>query len=218
MSPHHSGAGAAHGPAEPAGKDLDGCSVLIGVCGGIAAYKTCAVVSALAQRGAAVTVAMTESAARFVTPLTFESLAGRAVITSHWDSSLDRTARTDPQHIRLAGSLDAALVAPCTMSMLARLAHGLADDAVTLLLAAIDQQRVPVLLAPSMNQTMLRQPSTRRNLQQLAGDGYRIIDAASGWQACRTVGEGRLPEPADLLAALDHALRGRTVKPRTAGT
>ena len=184
-----------------------GRSILVGVCGGIAAYKVCTLVSRLAQSGADVTVAMTESATRFVTPLTFEALAGRAVITSHWDRSVDRSHRTDPQHIRLAGALDAAIIAPCTQSMLARLAHGFADDAVTLLLAAVDLDRTPVLLAPSMNETMLRQPATRRNLAQLRSDGFRIIDAASGWQACRTVGEGRLPEPEVLLGALAGALR-----------
>lgn len=176
--------------------------MLVGVCGGIAAYKVCHVVSALAQQGAEVTVAMTEAATRFVTPLTFQALSGRPVFTSQWD----QFDQADPQHVRLAHGLDAALVAPCTMNSLARLAHGLVDDAVTAILAAVDRGTVPVLLAPSMNAEMWSQPATQRNLETLRADGFRIVEPASGWQACRREGTGRLPEPATLLHALADAL------------
>lgn len=176
--------------------------VLIGVCGGIAAYKVCSLVSALVQRRIDTVVAMTAEAAAFVTPLTFESLSGRPVITSPWD----RSHASDPQHVALARSLSAALVAPCTMHMLAKLAHGFADDAVSLILSVVDRRRVPVLLAPSMNADMLAQPATQRNLDRLRADGFSIIEPARGWQACRTDGAGRLPEPEALLAALAQVL------------
>ncbi len=184
--------------------------ILLIVSGGIAAYKVCHVVSALAQRGAEVTVAMTEAATRFVTPLTFQSLSGRPVFTSQWD----QFDQADPQHVRLAHGLDAALVAPCTMNTVARLTHGFVDDAVTAILAAVDRSRVPVLIAPSMNAEMWDQPATQRNLTTLREDGFRVIEPAVGWQACRREGAGRLPEPADLLEALAEAVTG---KPRSNG-
>jgi len=184
---------------------LRGRRVLVGVCGGIAAYKVCHVVSALAQAEAEVTVAMTDAATRFVTPLTFQALSGRPVFTSQWD----QFDHADPQHVRLAHDLDVALIAPCTMNTLARLAHGFADDAVAAIVAAIDRARTPVLLAPSMNAEMWGQPATVRNLDTLRADGFSVIDPASGWQACRRVGAGRLPEPASLLAALVEAVADR---------
>ncbi len=177
---------------------LRGCRVLVGVCGGIAAYKVCHVVSALAQAGAETTVAMTEAATRFVTPLTFQALSGRPVFTSQWD----QFDHADPQHVRLAHDLDVALIAPCTMNTLARLAHGFADDAVTAIVAAIDRRRTPVLIAPSMNAEMWGQPATARNLDQLRSDGFSVVEPTSGWQACRRIGTGRLPEPDALLERL----------------
>ena len=181
----------------------------MGVCAGIASYKVCGVVSTLAQAGAEVTVAMTSDAQRFVTPLVFQSLAGRPVLTSPWESA----SPADPQHIRAAAELDAYLVAPCTMDMLAKLASGRCDDMVSLLAASIDRSRTRVLLAPSMNEAMWRQPATQRNIAVLRGDGFGVIDPASGWQACRAVGPGRLPEPDDLIAVLAEAL-GRPHSPR----
>lgn len=177
----------------------------IGVCAGIASYKVCTVVSALAQAGAEVTVAMTPDAQRFVTPLVFQSLSGRAVLTSAWDSATP----ADPQHIRAASALDLFLVAPCTMDMLAKLATGRADDIVSLLAGSIDRTRTPALLAPSMNETMWRQPATVRNIDTLRADGFEVIDPASGWQACRAVGPGRLPEPDQLLEAVAELLGRR---------
>ncbi|MGD9688807.1 MAG: flavoprotein [Phycisphaerales bacterium] len=177
---------------------LSGRRILIGVTGGIAAYKTCWVVSRLAQAGAEVTVAMTESATRFVTPLTFQALSGRPVYTSPWE----HVESHDPQHVSLARSAAVALVAPCTMDCMAKLATGRTDDVVTLILSAIDRERTPVLLAPSMNDAMWRQPSTQRNRKQLVDDGFRMIGPGEGWQACRTVGAGRMSEPDELLAAI----------------
>lgn len=183
--------------------DLKGRRIAVGVCAGIASYKVCSVVSTLAQAGVDVTVAMTPDAQRFVTPLVFQSLAGRPVLTSPWDSP----SPADPQHIRAAAELDALLVAPCTMDMLAKLATGRADDMVSLLAASIDRARTSVLLAPSMNEAMWRQPATQRNVATLRSDGFEVIDPASGWQACRAVGPGRLPEADDLVAILAETIR-----------
>lgn len=182
--------------------DVKGKRIIVGVTGGIAAYKTCTVVSRLVQSGAEVTVLMTESATRFVGPLTFQALSGRPVYTSAWE----HIESQDPQHISLARSADAVIIAPCTMDCLAKLAHGFTDDVVTLVLSAVDRAATPVLLAPSMNETMWSQPSTRRNAEQLVRDGYRIIGPAEGWQACRTIGAGRMVEPEELLDAVADAL------------
>lgn len=182
-----------------------GRHVIIGLTGGIACYKVAHVVSALAQAGATVTVIMTDAATKFVKPLTFQALSGRPVYTDQWT----HVEAHDPQHIALARSADVALIAPCTMDMLARLTHGLTDDVVTLVVSAIDRARQPVLLAPSMNEVMWTQPATQRNVAQLRDDGFQIIEPGSGWQACRTVGAGRLPEPEMLLAAVMASLSSR---------
>lgn len=191
---------ARHGP--PMDAPLDGARVIVGVAGGIAAYKTCTVVSRLAQDGAHVTVLMTDAAARFVSPLTFQALSARPVYTSAWE----HVESNDPQHIALARAAECVLVAPCTMDCLARLAAGFADDIVSLVLAAVDRGRTPVLLAPSMNETMWNQPATRRNVEQLARDGYTIVSPGEGWQACRTVGVGRMAEPEELIRVVRDAL------------
>ncbi|MEY5031162.1 MAG: hypothetical protein RL354_193 [Planctomycetota bacterium] len=177
---------------------LKGKRVAVGVCAGIASYKVCGVVSTLAQAGAEVTVAMTADAQRFVTPLVFQSLAGRPVLSSVWDSA----APADPQHIRAASALDLYLIAPCTMDMLAKLATGRCDATVSLLAASVDRARTRVVIAPSMNEAMWRQPATQRNLATLRNDGFAVIEPGVGWQACRAVGPGRLPEPDQLVDAI----------------
>jgi phosphopantothenoylcysteine decarboxylase/phosphopantothenate--cysteine ligase len=189
--------------------DLSSRRILLGLTGGIACYKMASVVSALVQRGAEVTVAMTESAARFVAPLTFQALSGRPVYTSPWD----HVEAHDPQHVDLARRTEVALVAPCSMDMLAQLAGGHAADVVSLIVAAIDRARTPVLLAPSMNAVMLAQPATRRNLAILREDGFEVVEPAEGWQACRTEGAGRLPEPEALVEAVTAALRRQPARP-----
>ncbi len=181
---------------------LEGAPILVGVAGGIAAYKTCFLVSRLAQAGAHVTVAMTAEAAKFVTPLTFQALSGRPVYTSPWE----HIESSDPQHVALARHCRAAIVAPCTMNCMAKLAAGLCDDVVTLILSAIDRSKSPVLLAPAMNAAMWSQPATQRNLATLKQDGYRMVGPAEGWQACRTSGPGRMSEPDDLFDAVVAAL------------
>ena len=183
---------------------VKGRRIIVGLSGGIACYKVASVVSRLVQNGADVTVAMTDAATRFITPLTFQALSGRPVYSDQWQ----HIESSDPQHIALARSADCMLIAPCTMDMLARLAHGHTDDVVSLIVSAIDNKRQPVLLAPSMNEVMWNQPATQRNLKQLEQDGYRIIAPGIGWQACRTEGVGRLPEPDELVRAVETVFQG----------
>jgi phosphopantothenoylcysteine decarboxylase / phosphopantothenate---cysteine ligase len=187
---------------------FQGRRIIVGLSGGVACHKAASVVSALAQAGAEVTVLMTDAATRFITPLTLQSLSGRPVYTNQWD----HVESQDPQHISLARAADAMLIAPCTMDMLAKLATGRTDDVVSLVASAVEVPRQPVLLSPSMNSVMWGQASTQRNIAQLEADGFRIIQPGSGWQACRTQGVGRLPEPAELLDALKNAVGN--LKPR----
>ena len=182
-------------PPQPASPVADR-RIVVGLSGGIAGYKVASVVSRLVQDGASVTVAMTDAATRFITPLTFQALSGRPVYTSQWE----HIESQDPQHISLARAADLMLIAPCTMDMMAKLATGRTDDVVSLIASAIDLQAKPVLLAPSMNEVMWNQPSTRRNHEQLIADGFEMIGPEGGWQACRTIGVGRMAEP-DAIAA-----------------
>ena len=183
---------------------LEDARILVGVTGGIAAYKTATLVSMLAQAGAQVTVCMTESAQRFVTPLTFEALSGRAVYTSIWH----HVESYGTEHIALARDARAMVIAPCTMDCLARLALGRADDGVSLITSAIDRSRTPILLAPAMNTTMWEQPATQRNIKTLRSDGFGIVGPGDGWQACRKVGPGRMAEPDEIFNALCARLGG----------
>lgn len=174
---------------------LNGRRLIVGVCGGIAAYKTATLVSRAAQAGADVTVLMTTAATKFVTPLTFQALSANPVYTSAWE----HVQSHDPQHISLADSADLVVVAPCTMDCMSRLATGRTDDVITLCLSAVDRDRIPVLLAPAMNHVMWDQPATQRNRAQLAEDGFEFVGPEAGWQACRHVGEGRMSEPEAIL-------------------
>lgn len=178
---------------------LSGRRVLVCVTGGIAAYKTCYVVSALAQRGAEVTCAMTRAATKFVGPLTFEALSGREVLTSRW-----RSRSHDPQHIHLAESAEVVLVAPATANTIAKLATGLADDLVSTLMLVV---RCPVLIAPSMNDRMWTHPTVQRNIETLKTDGHKIIGPAEGWMACRSIGIGRMAEPDQIVAEVEATLK-----------
>lgn len=192
-------------PDPTRGGDFAGARIIVGVTGGIAAYKTATVVSRLAQAGAQVTVAMTDGATRFVTPLTFQALSGHPVYSSPWE----HLESSDPQHIALASRAHLAVVAPCTMDCLSRLATGRTNDVVTLILSAVDRSVTRVMLAPSMNTVMWNQPSTQRNLKTLEGDGFEMIAPGEGWQACRQVGPGRMAEPEEILERLGRAWRER---------
>ncbi len=162
---------------------LAGKEIVVGVCGGIAAYKVCDVVSKLVQAGAGVTVAMTPDAVRFVGPLTFEALSGRPVHTDIW--TLPDPA--DPQHIRLTERADLLLIAPATAHVIAKVAHGLCDDIVSLLAAAA---ACPVAYAPAMNNRMWENPIAKGNVAKLDALGHRFIGPDAGWLACRNVGGG----------------------------
>jgi len=190
----------------PATGDLAGYEVVLGVGGGIAAYKTCSVVSRLVQRGCVVTVAMTESGTRFVTPLTFQSLTHRQVFTSMWAVE----GYYDPQHLALTESADLFLVAPCTANLIGKFATGIADDLVSTLMMARD---CPALLAPAMNTRMWENPIVRRNVATLRELGYVFVEPAEGWLACGTVGRGRMAKPETIIDAVVALLKqGRTSK------
>ena len=178
---------------QPSGSDSSfaGKRIVVGITGGIAAYKSATLVSRLAQGGADVTVCMTEAATKFITPLTLQALSARPVYTSAWE----HVESKDPQHISTGKDADLCVVAPCTMDCMAKLVTGLTGDMVTLVLSAVDRARTPVLLAPSMNEVMWAQASTRRNRSQLEADGFLFTGPPDGWQACRAVGPGRMQEP-----------------------
>jgi phosphopantothenoylcysteine decarboxylase/phosphopantothenate--cysteine ligase len=172
---------------------LGGREIVVGVCGGIAAYKVADVVSKLVQLGAGVTVCMTAEAQRFITPLTFEALSGRKVRTG----TFDLVDTSDPQHIGLTERADLMLVAPATNNVIAKVAHGLCDDLVSLMVCAA---ACPVVFAPAMNNRMWDHPVARENVAKLQGLGYRFIGPEAGWLACRNVGAGRLSEPQTIVA------------------
>lgn len=179
---------------------MNGARIFLGVSGGIAAYKAAALTSTLVQRGAIVDVVMTAEAQRFVGPLTFSSLTARPVYTSLWD------APERIPHVRLVREADVVLVAPATANLIAKLAAGRADDLLTTALLAT---RVPVLIAPAMNDAMYAHPATRANLARLGEFGYEIVDPDYGFLAEREVGAGRLASEERLIDALERALRRR---------
>lgn len=192
---------------------MTGKTILLGVCGSIAAYKACELASRLTQQGATVPVVLTDSAQKFVAPLTFQALTRQPVYTSLWprESESEAGVLAAMAHIGLAEKAEAILVAPASANFLARLAHGLADDLLsTLILAA----RCPVLLSPAMNPAMLANPATQRNLEILQGFGYHIIEPDSGRMACEHVGPGRLPDTDVLIADLATVLAGTSTIPQ----
>ncbi|HEX8340588.1 MAG TPA: flavoprotein [Tepidisphaeraceae bacterium] len=168
---------------------LKGREVIVAVCGGIACYKVADVVSRLVQLGAGVSVVMTAEAQKFVTPLTFQALSGRPVHTS----TFDLIESSDPQHIKLTELADLMLVAPATNNIIAKVAAGLCDDLVSLMVAAA---ACPVVFAPAMNTRMWENQIAQENFARLANLGYRFIGPEPGWLACRNIGIGRLSEPA----------------------
>ena len=172
--------------------DLVGYEVLVGVCGGIAAYKVCHVVSELVQRGAGVTVAMTEAATQFVGAVTFQALCGRRVLTDMWAPG----DIAQIQHIERTAQADLLLVAPATANMIGKIAGGIADEFVsTLVIGAAS----PVVLAPAMNDRMWANPVVKRNVALLGELGYTFVGPAEGWLACRTIGAGRMVEPRQIV-------------------
>ena len=184
---------------QPAPAKLKGREIIVGVCGGIAAYKVADVVSKLVQLGAGVTVCMTKEATKFITPLTFEALSGRKVRLD----TFDLVDPSDTQHIKLTERADLMLIAPATNNMLAKVAHGLCDDLVSLMVCAA---ACPVVFAPSMNHRMWDHPVAQENYAKLSQIGYRFIGPETGWLACRNVGAGRLSEPQKIVEEVVHML------------
>jgi phosphopantothenoylcysteine decarboxylase / phosphopantothenate---cysteine ligase len=174
--------------------DLAGKRIVLGITGGIAAYKAAELTRLLVKAGATVDVVMTEAATHFVSTVTFQALSGRPVWTNLWSDENRSMA-----HIDLTRGADAVLVAPATADFLARLAHGMADDLLTTLCQARD---CPLLVAPAMNRQMWEQPATQRNMAQLAADGVTVLGPAAGEQACGEVGEGRMLEAQEVFDAL----------------
>jgi phosphopantothenoylcysteine decarboxylase/phosphopantothenate--cysteine ligase len=190
---------------------MQGKHILLGVTGGIAAYKSPDLVRRLRERGAEVQVVMTQAAREFVTPTTFQAVSGRTVRTDLWDAS----AEAAMGHIELARWADAVLIAPASADFLARLAAGLADDLLTTLCLATE---APIAVAPAMNHLMWSNAATRANIATLAGRSVQFLGPGAGDQACGESGEGRMLEPLDLaerlqalLVPVDGALAGRRV-------
>jgi len=189
---------------------LKGKTILLGVTGGIAAYKAAALASALVKQHAAVEVVMTEHATEFITPLTFEQLTGRRTMVN----TFDRNFSHQVEHISLAERTDLVIIAPATANVCAKLAHGLADDMLTTTVLAC---RCPKLIAPAMNTNMYENPVTQDNLEVLRRYGWDVIEPASGRLACGAVGKGKMPEPEELLQyilkylAFPHDLTGKKV-------
>lgn len=174
---------------------LTGKHVVLGVTGGIAAYKACEVVSRLRKLGAEVDVIMTENATRLVQPLTFETLSCRPVCVD----TFSRTESWDVKHISLAQKADVMAVAPATANLMAKLACGIADDMLTTTLLAT---KAPVLLAPAMNTGMWTAAATQQNRQILQNRGVRFVGPVSGFLACGDTGAGRMSEPVEIVEAI----------------
>lgn len=178
--------------------------IILGVSGGIAAYKSADLASKLTQAGAVVSVVMTDAAQEFVGPVTFEALTNRPVN----DDLFTATEHYQGEHIGLARLGELLVIAPATANCLAKLAHGMADDLLTTLALAFTG---PVMLCPAMNSEMWSKPSVQRNVEQLKADGLRIVEPGEGWLSCGTVGAGRMAEPADILEAVRIELDSRVV-------
>jgi phosphopantothenoylcysteine decarboxylase/phosphopantothenate--cysteine ligase len=176
---------------------LKGKNIVLGVTGGIACYKACELASLLVKQHADVQVIMTENATKFVTPITFEQLTGNKALTDTFDRNFVHSV----EHISVADKADMVIIAPATANIIAKLAHGIADDMLTTTVLAC---RCPKAIAPSMNTAMLENPVTQDNIETLRHYGWEIIEPDSGRLACGAVGKGKLPAPERLLEAVLH--------------
>ncbi len=184
---------------------LSGRRIAVALSGGIACYKTATLVSKLVQQGAEVRVLMTDAATRFVGPLTFQSLSGKPVLTSVWQSD----DHPDSQHVGVARWCELMVIAPATADLIAKLAHGLTGDVVTLITCALPNQ-TPLLIAPSMNADMWANTIVQKNVATLKTlPNAQLIGPDDGWQACRTEGAGRMTEPEAILDAIIKQLKDR---------
>ena len=174
-------------------------TVLVGVTGGIAAYKTAGLVSSLVKAGAEVHVIMTEHACEFIRPLTFETLTGNKCVVD----TFERSFKFDVEHVSLAKKADVFIVAPATANVMAKMAHGLADDMLTTTFLA---SRCPKIVAPAMNTAMYENPVTQDNMKLLRKYGIEVIEPASGYLACGDTGAGKMPEPEVLFSYIERAV------------
>jgi phosphopantothenoylcysteine synthetase/decarboxylase len=179
---------------------MTGRELIIGVSGGIAAYKTAALVSQLVQAGASVSVVMTAAARQFIGPATFAALTGRAVLEYVFDDA----GHPLGAHIELAQRGELLCVAPATANVLAKAAHGMADDLLSTLLLSFNG---PVLLAPAMNCEMWDKPAVQRNVAQLRHDGIHFVDPEEGWLSCRQRGVGRMAAADKIYTAIGELLK-----------
>ena len=184
---------------------MKGKTIILGIGGGIASYKIADLASKLTQRGADVHAVTTESAARFIAPLTFQALTHNPALASLWvePNNADAGLSAGMPHIDLADRADLIVIAPATANLISKLARGAGDDLLTTLVLAT---RAPIAIAPAMNPQMLAHPATQRNLQILREFGHSIIEPQSGRMACEHVGSGRLPETPELLSWIENAL------------
>jgi len=185
---------------------VNGKSILLVIGGGIADYKTLDLIRRARERGARVRAVLTSGAQHFVTPLSVATLCEEQVFTELFDLKDE----TEIGHIRLSREADIIIVAPATANLLARMAHGLADDLATSVLLAANK---PILAAPAMNWKMWENPATRRYVAQLRADGVRFVGPGEGAMACNEWGVGRMAEPADILNAAARLLSGQAAQP-----
>ena len=178
--------------------ELPGRHIVLGLTGGVAAYKAAEFGRLLIKAGATVQVVMTDAACQFITPVTMQALSGRPVYTSQWDARPDNNMA----HINLSREADAIVVAPASADFIAQLAQGRADDLLALLCLARPLAQAPLLVAPAMNREMWAHPATQRNLRQIAADGAHVLAVAHGEQACGEIGDGRMLEADELLEEL----------------
>lgn len=198
-------------PARP--PRLEGKRLLLGVAGGIAAYKACDLASRLFKEKAQVTAILTRQARRFVTPYTFEALTGRPCLSAQFKRI--RSGESPFPHIDPALDADAIILAPATANLIARLAAGIADELLTTLCLTV---RCPVLVCPAMNVQMWEHPATQRNVRTLVGFGHRLIGPASGDLACGMTGAGRMVEPEEIVEAVCGILAAKAPRKEGAQT
>lgn len=186
----------------PAGlkpSSLPGREIVLGVTGGVAAYKSAALASLLVQGGAGVTVVLTAAGRRFVGAATFAALTGRPVASRTFDPAVYPLGA----HIELAARADLLVVAPATADFLAKAAHGAADDLLSTLVLCAE---CPVIVAPAMNSAMWGKAAVQRNVRQVEADGATVVAPGTGWLSCRQQGTGRMAEPSEILAAIEATL------------
>ena len=187
---------------------IEGREIILGVTGGIAAFKAAALASLLVQRGAGVTAVLTRNARRFVGAATFAALTGRPVASR----SFDPAAFPLGAHIELAARADLVVVAPASADLLAKVAGGAADDLLTTLLLCAE---CPTIFAPAMNSAMWAKAAVRRNVEQVAADRGIIVQPGTGWLSCRQTGAGRMAEPDEILTVIEETLSGLPPRKRS---